>query len=380
MECFASCFPRQRRRPLLEETLINERPIYLLRERSQCELLRLCWEQDWEGVLVRIQTHPEELLVKTTQTYRTALHLATMPGASCPQNVLEAILRGNPHAAVVRDVHRFGGTPTHFVCGSHHRSHPHIIQQFVKAAQEMEAKYQMELPLDSYSPLLLACKLAAPRETIQVILATRLGDKESWIAPFTGGESCQDVYNKTKPTFFSPVQSLWVKWLAPRVLMLEEEDLMPFRTLCENILDGNANVPESTANDKCLDHWVKLLLLLKEHYKDTLVHTVASMYWAVPDLLRFVCRLYPEQCRQMSHQGEIPIHAMINSWYCGKCSSAEAQLKVLYQAFPESLLIKDVSSGLYTFARAVSCDVEVSTIYTLLREHPEVLGLQRSVL
>jgi hypothetical protein len=109
-------------------------PRYFLVSRSDCPLLRLCWDQDWEGALRRVKTNPAEAYAVTADTRRTALHLATMPGAGCPRQVLEAILEANPHAVTVSDRHRNGGTPLHFLCGTRHRDDAGLVRLFVRGA------------------------------------------------------------------------------------------------------------------------------------------------------------------------------------------------------------------------------------------------------
>jgi hypothetical protein len=113
---------------------VAHHPRYVLVSRSDCPLLRHCWEQDWDAALRRVKTNPSEALAMTADTHRTALHYATMPGAGCPRKVLEALLEANPHASTVSDRHRHGGTPLHFLCGGRHRDDPELVRLFIRAA------------------------------------------------------------------------------------------------------------------------------------------------------------------------------------------------------------------------------------------------------
>jgi hypothetical protein len=50
--------PQQKPRPIFEiEGALGLVPKYKLVERSRCELLKLCWEKNWDGVLARCETH-----------------------------------------------------------------------------------------------------------------------------------------------------------------------------------------------------------------------------------------------------------------------------------------------------------------------------------
>ena len=95
--------------------------------RESSPLLTACWQQDWNTVLRLLdqdkqygkrQSQERLILHRSHNTGRTALHLATMPGAHCPPAVLTAIIRANPWAVLTEDYHQYGGTPLHFCCGS----------------------------------------------------------------------------------------------------------------------------------------------------------------------------------------------------------------------------------------------------------------------
>jgi hypothetical protein len=116
---------------------------YYLISRSGCPLLRLCWEEDWEGALRRVKTNPAEAYAVTVEDRRrTALHLTTMRGAWCPRQVLEAILEANPHAATVSDHFRDGWTPLHFLCQGEHRDDAGLVRLFVRAATVRAGDHQ----------------------------------------------------------------------------------------------------------------------------------------------------------------------------------------------------------------------------------------------
>jgi hypothetical protein len=150
-------------------------PTYRRVSRSQCALLRLCYEQRWEDARRRVQSstkHRNEANCRTKDTLRTALHLATLPGTYCPPPILVAILRANPHAATVRDrpsagpnATGGGSTPLHLLCGGRHKNDRQLIRHFVDSAtscsgyeDDGDAKYGdatrvPNAPLHLYSPL-----------------------------------------------------------------------------------------------------------------------------------------------------------------------------------------------------------------------------------
>lgn len=260
-------------------------PRYCNVNRTECPLLQACWDQEWDRVrqiletdvaaassssYMRTVTQPQRhnrnrrsfphhhhqqqrhVFCRTLQGDRTALHLSTMPGAGAPVTVLEALLRANPHALLVSDAHKHGGTPMHFLCGSLHRNNPSIVRLFVETAIQVEHKYfgnhkhnnnqkknddskeeeeeqqqnsdntvllsrQRCLHDDFWSPLLVACRKASPPETLQILVDSR--QHTSWIAPWTGSETqtigsvhpCCRIKSETATNvmYHSPLLILW---------------------------------------------------------------------------------------------------------------------------------------------------------------------------
>jgi hypothetical protein len=225
-------------------------PTYRRVSRSQCGLLRLCYEQRWEDARRRVQSstkHRDEARCRTQDTLRTALHLSTLPGTYCPPPILLAILEANPHAATVRDrpsATGGGSTPLHLLCGGRHKNDRQLIRHFVDAAtscsgceddgddKRCDTTRVPKAPVHLYSPLFVvrtraclcrgllacrsvlraltrragclcllacvvrqACRENARPETIQLLVEAAsfgTGPSKAWIAPVTGAEPWND--------------------------------------------------------------------------------------------------------------------------------------------------------------------------------------------
>jgi hypothetical protein len=373
MFLFCDCLrPQEEAKP--EQGDASLEPRYRLVERSRCELLRLCWARNWDGVLARCETHPEEAFCRSRNTDRTALHLATMPGSKCPAPVLLTLLETNPHAVVVRDDHRYrGGTPLHFICGSAQRNNSDLIHRFVQSAISFEKYNTIKIGTDdSWSPLLLASKMSARVETLQILVETR--SRTLWVAPWTGGEACPGI-NPLLSVGDSPLWNIW-KYAESHLKDLAPETLPRMREIAEIMLsDQNANVSTYTTDQE--ESWTKLLVLLREHVPSTLLHTVATLYVPIPGLVRVVATIFPEQAQEVDPKGCLALHCFfrcpLDPWELQQ----KEIVQILIEAQPETLSAPDGLMHLYPFLLAASRNAPLDTLVSMLKACPVALELQR---
>jgi hypothetical protein len=373
---FCDCLrPQQKAKHI--EGAASRVPKYRLVERSRCELLRLCWEKNWDGVLARCESHPEEAFCRSRNTDRTALHLATMPGSKCPALVLLTLLETNPHAVVVRDDHRYrGGTPLHFLCGSAQRNNSEVINRYVQSALSFEKYNTASIGTDdSWSPLLLAAKMSARAETLQILVQTR--SRTLWIAPWTGGEASPGI-NPLLSEADSPLYCLW-KYAEPHLTVLPQETLPRMRQIAQTMLsDRNASVQGvSTPHMDQEESWTKLLVLLREHFQGTLLHTVATLYVPIPGLVRCVAIMFPEQAQEFDQEGCLALHCFfrcpLDPWQL----QHEEIVQILIETQPETLSAADGLLDMKPFLLAASRDAPLGTLYSMLKACPVALELQR---
>jgi hypothetical protein len=376
---FCDCLrPQQKARPI--EGALGLVPKYKLVERSRCELLKLCWEKNWDGVLARCETHPDEAFCRSRNTDRTALHLATMPGSKCPAPVLLTLLETNPHAVVVRDDHRYrGGTPLHFLCGSAQRNNSDVIDRYVQCALSFE-KYNKKYNTasigtdDAWSPLLLAAKMSARVETLQILVQTR--SRTLWIAPWTGGESCPGI-NPLLSEADSPLWCLW-KYAEGHLADIPEETLPRMRQIAQIMLsDKNAWVQGVSTDTEQEESWTKLLILLRVHAQGTLLHTVATLYVPIPGLVRLTATIFPEQAQEVDEEGSLALHCFfrcpLDSWE----PKHEEIVQILIEAQPETLSAPDGLLDMRPVLLAALRDAPIGTLFSMLKACPVALELER---
>jgi len=461
--------------------------------RSDCPLLEYCWQPPMEGrdgvwthpkLLERLQSHPEEAFCRlSTPSGRTALHLATLPGASCSKEAILCILETNPHAVVMPDSN--GKTPMWNVCLGKQRDDPEIIQLFVRTAVEIEQIYYTDptsAPIDFVpkvedipgAPLNKACTKRARMETLQLLLSSRKFTQ--WIAPCTGGESFLYGHETiTQRPHISPLKNLWTRDIVghsngsePLTALTSEEEtlnnqksLRHLRRITEAFLSDQRDSRNVNANNWCsyvkprqiqddntgvrdtvIERWYMTLVLLwphiyiaknespsttttgdSPHSRFLLLYTVAVLLFPVPDLVKLICRMYPEQlttavipeelevaadrCHDIPKETMIPLHAAFATYHLGHVTTAPVHLqdrrkqtiRILINEDEESLLIsctvacgpmkvidttipsndKDRKTELYSVFLAATCEVPEDILYEMLRKSPHVVERQREL-
>jgi ankyrin repeat protein len=408
-------------------------PTYRQVNRDHCPLLRLAWENTkWMDLERRCSTHPEETFCVTSNSHRTALHLATF-NVPCPLEVAQAMLTANRHMVVVED--RDCYTPLHNVC--FFRQGDDLVALFCDTASMVQQELMGRgLPTPSgTSPLFLAAKRAAPLGTLQVLLESRR--RVSWIAPSTGGEPYGDT--TTLDQYSSPLEILLRGRTTSLFSNLETEPNKPLRKLlratavshlarfhdvditttnynCDDDSDEPTESISETTDFEAVSLWQKCILLLAEHCPllvedndvETLsfgfLHAVACCKVPVPALLQSTLHIFPEQALQRDKKGNIPLHHVLaaNHPYATKtllaillehspaCSNVVLPngqtplVQALYQNLSSDILqelleasehaaLQIPYNGLYPFAIAASQDYSLDVIYSFLTTSPQVL-------
>jgi hypothetical protein len=395
---FCDCL-RPQQKAKRKEGAVSPVPKYKVVDRSKCELLRLCWERNWDAVLARCKTHPEEAFCRSRNTDRTALHLATMPGAKCPAPVLLTLLETNPHAVVVRDDHRYrGGTPLHFLCGSAHRNNHDLVNRFVQSALNFDEKWNTNTNTNNtvsigssssehayYSPLLLAAKMAARVQTLKILVQTRR--QTLWIAPWTGGEAAYPAQNVNNPLLseeeekeeYSPLCCLWKVVVEPHLTDISLEASQRMRQIAETMLsDENASLQGISRHTDEEESWTKLLVLLREHVQHgTLLHTVTTLYIPMPGLVKLTATIFPEQAQEMDQTGCLPLHSFFQCPLDPWSKEHKEIVQILIESQPDTLAVPDGPTGLQPIFLAASRNAPLDTIVSMLIACPVALELQR---
>ena len=406
------CWPFRRRRQgrgndipqtMTTKTTPVPKPSALVNIRREASpLLTACWNQDWDAVLVHLETG--QIYHRSHKTGRTALHLATIPGAGCPLPVLRAILRANPYAVVTEDYHQYGGTPLHFCCGSNLRNQPDLCRTMVETALSMHATYReaCTIRLSFWSPLFQAARWAAPAATLQILV--QASHVQAWIGPWTGAEAwtAQLDRNPAQPHRDSPLYALWRRRaeifdcvkdsLTLDAIRQVTEDYYlaedPWQFWCDRFPKRSSLADDD--NDKlnpALVHWCKLLVLLRDQATrvSDLLPTVVSLYATIPPLVHLVAVLWPAQVLVPSAEtGRLPLHTAVARYLQAadeaavafrehsmaiRRQAAQQVVEMVAKAQPQALVVSDPATGLPP-AWQVASHATVDLIYTLLRPAP----------
>lgn len=358
--CAGFCVPRRRRNQILTSYPVT----YKKKNRDACLLLSACWNQDWDQVRRRCQTHPREAFCKTLDSGRTALHLACMPGTQAPEDVIELLIDCNPHALIVQDNHQYSGTPMHFLCGSVHRDNPRLMGKAVQAALTVTKKCPFDLPVAHYwSPFSMACYKCAPAGTLEVIIQ----GAGTWIAPYTGCET--QVYGgKAYPT---PLRAIW-DGVKEHLQSLDEQTIQSLRTM-------TTTADPLRENDAAIEAWRKLSVLLRwgaAHNKcRSIPELMVWIHQPVPGLMRLVCAVFPESMRKRTKDGITILQALL---YRSDIRSLDPtvtaeMLFTIVELCPELLMVREKWCDFCPVMRAASLDLSLDIVYAMLVAAPQVM-------
>jgi hypothetical protein len=303
-----------------------------------------------------------------------------MPGSKCPAPVLLTLLETNPHAVVVRDDIRYrGGTPLHFLCGSVQRNNSDVIDRYVQCALSFE-KYNKKYNTanigtdDAWSPLLLAAKMSARVETLQILVETR--SRTMWIAPWTGGESCPGI-NPLLSEADSPLFCLW-KYAESNFTDVPEESLPRMRQIAQIMLSNkNAWVQGISSDTEQEESWTKLLILLRVHLQCTLLHTVATLYVPIPGLVKLVATIFPEQAQEVDEEDCLALHCFLRCPFDSWEPHHEEIVQILIETQPETLSTPDGILDMQPVLLAALRDAPIGTLFSMLKACPVALELER---
>lgn len=374
-------------------------PAYRKIPRQESKLLSYCWSQDWNEVMVRCLSHPEEACHVTMHSQRTALHLATFNHA-CPLRVAQALLRANRHTVLVQDSNWY--TPLHNVAFFPGESLVKLVcDTAIMVEQELDDKGKIP-PTSGTSPLFLAAKRAAPLRTLRQLLETR--GRTEWIAPSTGGEP---YWMESLDEYSSPLEILlrdraagvWQlqslpdgrvsnSILQPRLLwqmkLIANERLRVFRGLKqkdnaaedydeEKEADTTPRLPQLDILDEitteqemqALSLWSKCIELLAEHvprlvakedehvmsdnrrYAEgqfAILHCISAAKVPLTSLLQVALLVYPEQAMMRDEYGMLPLHHVLGAKHP---YATKANVSMLLRHTPKMALCKCPCSGAY---------------------------------
>ena len=369
----STCMPRKTPRPLYPLSTEREN-VYKLARRNQSQLLRACWEKDWTRVSSLCGAHRGETFVRTSDTGRTALHLATMPGSQAPDDVIYLLLEANPHALLIHDSHRRSGTPLHFICGSVHRENGALIQRAVELAQEMTVKYPLDQPLGcSWSPFYVACRKLAPLGTLDSLLKE---GAHSWIAPSIGAET----EHLRQGTYLSPLLELW-NGLHVHFRQLDKASMQTIRAMT-NLLIADPQIPVTRLikpeTNGSVRAWLTLFLLLRTQVRKTLspsvTHLLVKLYQPIAALLQLSCFLFAEELLVRTCDGKTVLQLLLDRTDLPSLTSASEMICHLIEASPELLIFKDSESLMYPVLSAASYNnISLDCIYQMITRSPQVL-------
>jgi hypothetical protein len=375
MFCAWFCTPRKHGNAKTTSSTTLDLPVvYIYKNRKECVLLSACWNEDWDKVRRRCRTHRREAFYRTVDSGRTALHLASMPGARAPGDVIEMLIECNPHALLLHDKHCFPGTPLHFLCWSVHGDNLRLMRKAVLAALEMTKQHPLDQPsMHAYSPLFLASNRGASAEALELLIQ----GVDTWISPFTG---CETGVLK-RDVRWNPLHSLW-SVVREHLQSIDEPTIDTIRTITASILsDRHQFILSATQpnHNMAVQSWLKLLVLFRSAIVHsnclTLLELLAKPGWAIPALFRLACTLFPEQIVACSSSGTSLLQTLLNreDWRPASSNRVARMLLEVVELCPGLLLRLDECSGLYPFALAAVRGLSLDCVYSMLVASPHVL-------
>jgi ankyrin repeat protein len=238
------------------------------------ELMNENDDDEWQPVMERIRTHPQEILIQGKNGGQNALHAACVRYP--PTHIVQAMLQTKPEAALQQNFS--GETPLHLASYS---ASEEVQDMLVRAAPAAVAA------ADQYGdcPLHFAARSGATYPLMERMLQA--------------GPECVSMQNKRGVTPF---------WLLPRSY-LEAETL-------EEIFEEDA--------EDYHDDWMLLALFLRYSYShaghsvprhgesggrsyEWMVHAAAATPSCPRETLKFLCHLFPEQALRYNEKGYTPL-------------------------------------------------------------------------
>lgn len=300
-----------------------------------------------------------------------------MPGAGAPADVVALLLDCNPHALLLPDTHRYCATPLHFLCGSVHRDNVELMRRAVTASIAVSEQYPGDRPTPhAWSPLYMACSKGAAAGTIEALLK----GVTTWIAPLHGCEMEDLGYGRK----WSPLRVVWGK-IQEDLRSLDDGSMHTLRRMTKLVLADVSILFSETvvpARNKAVASWLKLLVLIRFGMAQgkclTMLEILILIQHPIPELVRFVCELFPGEANANTRTGQTILIALL----CRNCSDQASSdfvsqmLKLIIEISPEQMGRRDLKSGLYPFAVAAMRGLSLECIYTLLQQYPQAMALQ----
>ena len=278
-------------RPLTSHRLAIVSPEQPLTKKWPSLLMKLMNDNssdEWLPVLERLETHPHEISIAGRNGGQTALHAACIRYP--PLEVIKRMLALRPEVAIVPNF--CGETPLHLASYS--------------ASEDVQALLALAAPqaaaqVDQYgdSPLHFAARQGATFPLMEILL-----------------RCCPAAIGKPNQRGVTPF------WLLPRSYLAAESLEEISEAYVEE--DGEES-DEDDERGRYMDDWNLLVLFLRYAYfgvdssapqadtlcenprYDWLIAAAASTPACPREVLRFLCRLFPEQALQYNKDGYTPL-------------------------------------------------------------------------
>ena len=344
--------------------------------------------QQWDALIERTRSHPEETTWYEPTNRTTTLHILcqNITNAVSPPPFRAISILARAHAACKAPFQVKAGdwTPLHYACSR--KANAEVIRLLVDGAKSVNVPLCALRDNAGCCALHISCRSGSTADVIKILTA----------------EYPEAVWMRSEMGKVNPFESLWA-------------------AECNNLI---INRYSNGMTDKldyfetvCIQHWDKFYILLCAAYNHLhgeseiipILHTICENSMRVPlRFLLFAIQKYgSDQAMVKDELGRIPLIALLNSPYlhrravndivakypagAGRPFNDKLPLMIaiengfewkdgvnsLFYAAPFALTSRDSDLSLYPFMLAAATDdPSLSTIFELLRNCPEIIQIR----
>ena len=302
-------------------------------------LIDAIFHRDFAKALKILKQDPHQVTIVDTTGW-SALHWACVQAHS-PLELIGELILAWPEALILQD--RYGCTPLHDAC-LHSRSD--IVNYLINASYGIETTRNSK----GRTPLQHLCWYY--RDKLESVLDEKTREQYKDSVDMIIGEK---------------LTTLWCN-----ATLLISAQLLSSANPCESLECSSMSLLHAATalGDQCPIELIALIItvaptfVLQTDHKGNLPLHVASAAPNSNKVVRLLCQEQPWTAKVYNQSGKLPLHVAIENF--NSCC-----IPTLIQAYPDSVQVADLSTGLMPFMLAASCG-DVNLSFELLQMCPEV--------
>ena len=330
-------------------------------DQSICNsILDLAKIRNWNSVILRSQTHPDEALMSRGKLSENVLHWACFHG--CPLNVIDALIVADPAGVVATD--QFRQTPMHVLCSKF--NHSTLGNDIVEILQSM---------IRANSSVIDMCDLQGNTPFESLWMSYYLGGSNRQSHDIGSDSEARTILDAANVMMCTTFQQTQQKWSLLHDIISNESFSNSMRCSFVNfaIHFDPALARKCNSENRYPLHAAVSFCHTKDSGNERLPRCFKRRHQFAKgcgiDISKLV-QAYPEAAAVRDRRsGRFPLFVAIENkrtWNNG--------IKSIVSAAPEVLFEKDLKMNMYAFqAAAVGLESDTTTIYKLLRECPSIV-------